>query len=155
MCVDIMRRVRYSDGWQKKLYKGDKLEFLAYGVDRDITRIEFKKSCVTEGLDWIARGSVGREHDHFRVTLTKGDSKICQSVDTEKLSKYVRKVGWRVCIANMIESEKEVRRQERVKRAVNSGGEGGCKVSKKIEKTRRQAGVRCRRSPIGTKTSCE
>lgn len=66
---------------------------------------------------------VEREHDHFRVRLTRGDS-TCQCVDPEKLSKYIKKVGWRFCTANMIESEKEIRQGRKV-REVQKGGAGG------------------------------
>ena len=103
--------VKKLGGWKQKLWKGDKLELLLFGIPRDMTRIEFKNCCDREGLHCLARGQVGREHEHFRVKLTKGDSQECLGVDIEKLSNYVRKFGWRVCIANMIETEK-VRRQE-------------------------------------------
>ncbi|CAB1108538.1 unnamed protein product [Ectocarpus sp. CCAP 1310/34] len=106
-----MRLVKKPGGWKQKLWKGDKLELLLFGIPRDMTRIEFKNCCDREGLHCLARGQVGREHEHFRVKLTKGDSQECLGVDIEKLSNYVRKFGWRVCIANMIETEK-VRRQE-------------------------------------------
>ncbi|CAB1110306.1 unnamed protein product [Ectocarpus sp. CCAP 1310/34] len=106
-----MRMVKKLGGWKQKLWKGDKLELLLFGIPRDMTRIEFKNCCDREGLHCLARGQVGREHEHFRVKLTKGDSQECLGVDIEKLSNYVRKFGWRVCIANMIETEK-VRRQE-------------------------------------------
>ncbi|CAB1120028.1 unnamed protein product [Ectocarpus sp. CCAP 1310/34] len=104
--VEIMRMVKKPGGWKQKLWKGDKLELPLFGIPRDMTRIEFKNCCDREGLHCLARGQVGREHEHVRVKLTKGDSQECLGVDIEKLSNYVRKFGWRVCIANMIETEK-------------------------------------------------
>ncbi|CAB1118762.1 unnamed protein product [Ectocarpus sp. CCAP 1310/34] len=103
-------------GWKQKLWKGDKLELLLFGIPRDVTRIEFKNCCDREGLHCLGRGQVGREHEHFRVKLTKGDSQECLGVDIEKLSNYVRKFGWRVSIANMIETEKASQNKSEKKR---------------------------------------
>ena len=65
--------VKKPKGWRQKLWKGERLEFLVFGIPRDMTRIEFKNCCDREGLRCLARGEVGREHEHFRVKLTRVD----------------------------------------------------------------------------------
>ena len=65
-----------------------------------MTRIEFKKKCDEIGLYCFAAGKVEREGEHFRVTLTPKASKEWQRVETEKVLAWVRRLGWRVCIAN-------------------------------------------------------
>ena len=57
-----------------------------------------------------------REGEHFRVTLNPKASKEWQRIETEKVSAWVRRLGWRVCIANGLAN---LRRSPRV-----NGGKG-------------------------------
>ena len=103
-------------GWRKNDWKGKVLVVLVFGVPSDMTRIEFKRKCDEVGLYCFAIGKVEREGEHFRVTLNPKASKEWQRIETEKVSAWVRRLGWRVCIANGIAN---LRRSPRV-----NGGKG-------------------------------
>ncbi|CAM9790724.1 unnamed protein product [Ectocarpus sp. 12 AP-2014] len=126
-------------GWKQKPWKGDRLELLLFGIPRDMTRIEFKHCCDRERLQCLARGQVGKEHVHFRLKLTKGDSQECLWVDIEKLSNYVGKFGWRVYIVNMIETEKVRRQEARAMEAKKGPSGGGEQASQKNFEKKRKA----------------
>ena len=103
-------------GWRKNDWKGKVLVVLVFGVPSDMTRIEFKRKCDEVGLYCFAIGKVEREGEHFRVTLNPKASKEWQRIETEKVSAWVRRLGWRVCIANGLAN---LRRSPRV-----NGGKG-------------------------------
>ena len=113
-----------------------------------MTRIEFKKKCDEIGLYCLAIGEVEREGEHFRVTLKKSASKEWERIETSKVSAWVRRVGWRVCIANGIAN---LRRSPRVnggkeKQEQVCAGEGKerrniCKKTKRKQQTRRTRGM--------------
>ena len=94
-----------------------------------MTRIEFKKKCNEIGLYCLAKGEVEREGEHFRVTLKKSASKEWERIETSKVSAWVRRVGWRVCIANGIAN---LRRSP----WINGGKEKKEQVSARKEKGR-------------------
>ena len=73
-----------------------------FGVSSDMTRIEFKRKCNGTGLYCWAKSKVKREGEHFRVTLKQSASKEWERIETSKVSAWVRRVGWGVCIANSI-----------------------------------------------------
>ena len=72
----------------------------------------------------MANGEVEREREHFRVTLKKSASKEWERIETSNVSTWVRRVGWRVCIANGVAN---LRRSLRV----NGGNEKQEQVSAK------------------------
>ena len=47
----------------------------------------------------MAKGEVEREREHFRVTLKKSASKKWERIEISKVPAWVRRVGWRICIA--------------------------------------------------------
>ena len=134
--------VKKPGGWKQKLCKGDKLELLLFGIPRDMTRTESKNCCDREGLHCLARGQVGREHEHFRVKLTKGDSQECLGVDIEKLSNYVRKFGGRLALHR----EHDRNREGTEARGEGDGGEDrteqGSRASKSEERREEAEGER-------------
>ena len=68
-----------------------------------MTRIEFKGRCDRVGLYYFATGQVERKGKHLRVTLKKPKASMeCERIETEKVSAWVRRPGWRVCIATGI-----------------------------------------------------
>ena len=84
---------------------------LVFGVPTDVTRIDLNKKCNEVALYWFAIGTVERQGEQFRATLTPKASTEWQRTETEKLSAWVRRLGWRVCIANGIA---ELKRTPRV-----------------------------------------
>ena len=84
---------------------------LIFGVPSDMTRIEFKKKCNEVGLYCFEIGKVEREGEHFRATLTPNACTEWQRKETAKVSAWVRRLGWRVCVANGIA---ELRRSPKV-----------------------------------------
>ena len=85
-----------------------------------MTRLEFKRKCNGIGLNCWARGKVEREGKHFRVTLKQSASKEWGRIETSMVSVWIRRVGWRVGIAN--DGIITLRRSARV-----NGGEEGQK----------------------------
>ena len=75
---------------------------LIFGVPSDRTRIEFKRKCGEEGLCCCAIAKVEREGENFRIPLKPLASTEWQRIETKKVSAWVRRLGWRVCIANGI-----------------------------------------------------
>jgi len=75
----------------------------------------------------LANGEVEREREHFRVTLKKSASKEWERIETSNVSAWVRRVGWRICIANGIAN---LRRSLRV----NGGNEKQEQVSARKRK---------------------
>ena len=67
-----------------------------------MTRIEFERKCNEVGLYSFAIGNVEREGEHFRAGLKLRASMKCQRIETEKVSAWVRRLGWGACIANGI-----------------------------------------------------
>ena len=61
----------------------------------------------------MAIGGVEREGEQFRVTLKQSASKKWERIETSKVSAWVRRAGWRICIANGIAN---LRRSPRVNR---------------------------------------
>ena len=98
---------------------------MIFGVNSDMTRLEFKSRCEEVGLYCFARGGVEREGNHFRITFGRRVSAEWERLEVEKMSAWVRRLGWRVCIANRIQ---EVRRSPRL--AENKGGQEARKGQK-------------------------
>ena len=92
---------------------------LVFGVSSDMTRLEFKRKCNGIGLSCWARSKVEREGEQFRVTLKQSASKVWERMETSKVSGWVGRVEWRVCVVN---GTTTLRRSARV-----NGGEEGQK----------------------------
>ena len=133
LSTEIERKTVRDGRWITKEWTGKFLVLLVFGVSSDMTRLEFKRKCSGIGLYCWARSKVEREGEHFRVTLKESASKKWQRIDTSKVSAWVRRVGWRVCIANGITT---LRRSARV----NGGGEGQKRVSNGKGKGREPSG---------------
>ena len=112
-----------------------------------MTRIEFKKKCNEVGLYRFAVGTVEREEEHFRATQTPKVSTEWQRIETEKVSAWVRRLGWRVCIANgiaklsrspLVNGDKG--RQEIVKGPKDMGENSGGAEQTDIYKARNRSG---------------
>ena len=126
---EIERETVRKGGWRSKEWTGKVLVVLIFGICSDMTRIDFKKECNSVGLYCWARGKVEREGDHFRVTLKQNASKEWERIETSKVSAWVRRRGWRVCIAN---AATNLRRSARV----NGGKERQEQVSIRTGKAR-------------------
>ena len=85
------------------------------------------------GLYCWARGGVEREGEDSPVTLKQSAGKVWERVETRKVSAWVGRVGWRVCIAN---GTTTLRRTARV----NGGEEGQKRVSNEKGKGRGPSG---------------
>ena len=99
---EIRRKTVRQGGWSKKDWQGKVLAVLIFGVPSDMMRIEFKRKCDEVGLYCFAIRNVEREGEHFRVTLKSKASMEGQRIETEKVSAWVRRLGWRACIADGI-----------------------------------------------------
>ena len=99
---------------------------LIFGSPRDMKRIEFKRECDEAGLHCLAIRNVVRKGEHFRVKLKPKASVEWQRIEAEKVSAWVRRLGWRVCTANGLA---KLRRSPRVnegkgRRETASGSKG-------------------------------
>ena len=126
---EIRRETVRPGGWNKKDWQGKVLIVLIFGVSSDMTRIEFKRKREEVGLYCFAIGNVGREGEHFRVMLKPKSSMEWQRIETEKVSAWVRRLGWRICIANgiskLMRSSRVTEGEGRQETASGSKGMGG------------------------------
>lgn len=75
-----------------------------------MTRLEYKKKCNEIGLGWTGLDWTGLFGNRWSrkggrilpnpITLKKSASKEWERIETRKVSVWVRRVGWRGCIAN-------------------------------------------------------
>ena len=54
---------------------------MIFGVNNDMTRLEFKSICEEVGLYCFARGGVEREGNHFRITFGRRVSAEWEKLD--------------------------------------------------------------------------
>ena len=96
-----------------------------------MTRIEFKRKCDKAGLYCfgIIIGNVEREGKPFQVTPKPKASMEWERIETEKMSTWVRRLGWRLCIAHGIAKLRrsprvnEGKRRQRTASGLGNGGE--------------------------------
>ena len=84
---------------------------LIFGVPSNMTRIDVKRKYDEVGLYCCAIGKVEREREYFRVILSPKASKEWQRIETETVSAWILRLGWRVCIATALA---KLRRSPRV-----------------------------------------
>ena len=99
---EIRRETARQGGWGKKDSQGKVLVVLIFGVPSGMARIDFKRKCNEVGLYCFTIGKLERRRELLGVTLKPKASMEWQKIETEKVSAWVRTLGWRVCIANGI-----------------------------------------------------
>ena len=101
LSTEIERETVREGERRSKEWTGKLLLVLVFRVGSDTTRTEFRRKCNEVGLYCWAKGGVEKEGEDSRATLKQSAGKVWERVETRKVSAWVGRIGWRVCIANV------------------------------------------------------